>query len=85
MKQYIDEDGSVWAFEQDGSQDYLITASMKPYTPPAEAPEPSTKEKIEALEASVTARRLREAILGIDDGWLADIDRRISALRGGAA
>ena len=37
--------------------------------------------QIAALEASVTLRRQREAILGIDNGWLADVNAQIAALR----
>lgn len=52
-------------------------------------PPPPTKEQINApilaqiatLEASVTPRRLREAVTG-DSGWLAGVDAQIAALRG---
>lgn len=37
--------------------------------------------EILALEASITPRRTREAILGIDNGWLAAQDAAIAALR----
>ncbi len=36
---------------------------------------------IKALEATITPRRQREAILGIDGGWLATIDQEIADLR----
>ena len=39
------------------------------------------KADIAALETSVTPRRQREAILGADNGWLADIETQIQALR----
>ena len=39
------------------------------------------KADIAALEASVTPRRAREAILGIDQTWLADIELQIAQLR----
>ena len=38
-------------------------------------------EQIKALEATITPRRQREAILGIDGGWLSDVDRQIAELR----
>lgn len=38
-------------------------------------------EEILRLEASVTPRRQREAILGMDNGWLAGIEAQIAALR----
>ncbi len=36
---------------------------------------------IAALEAKITPRRQREAILGTDNGWLANVDAQIAALR----
>ena len=45
----------------------------------------SDEEKIVAqiyeLEMSITPRRLREAVLGMDNGWLATKNTEISALR----
>jgi hypothetical protein len=38
-------------------------------------------QQIATLEASITQRRQREAILGIDNGWLADVNAQIIALR----
>lgn len=37
--------------------------------------------RITELESSVSDRRIREAILGIDDGWLANIEAQIAVLR----
>lgn len=37
--------------------------------------------QIATLEATVTQRRLREATLGTDSGWLAGVDAQIAALR----
>ena len=37
--------------------------------------------EIQKLESLVTPRRIREAVLGIDGGWLADIEARISTMR----
>lgn len=37
--------------------------------------------KIAAMESSVTQRRIREAILGIDGGWLKNIDAQIAIER----
>lgn len=39
------------------------------------------KSEIAALETSVTPRRQREAILSIDNGWLAEQEAKIEALR----
>lgn len=37
--------------------------------------------QIATLEASVTNRRMREAALGTDNGWLKGVDAQITALR----
>ncbi len=37
--------------------------------------------QIYALEAQITPRRMREAILGTDGGWLAGIEANIEAIR----
>lgn len=37
--------------------------------------------RIDILENSVTPRRAREAVLGIDNGWLAGIESQIETLR----
>lgn len=39
------------------------------------------KADIAALEEKVTPRRTREAILGTDNGWLADVELQIGQLR----
>jgi len=44
-------------------------------------PTATAKAEILALEALQTPRRLREAALGTDGGWLADLDAKIAALR----
>jgi hypothetical protein len=38
--------------------------------------------QIAALESTVTPRRIREAVLGSDSGWLANINNQIAILRG---
>lgn len=38
-------------------------------------------EQIALLEASVTDRRIREAVLGIDNNWLAGVNDQIASLR----
>lgn len=39
------------------------------------------RAQIIELEAQVAPRRLREAVLGVDGGWLADIHQKIALLR----
>jgi hypothetical protein len=46
-----------------------------------EQPKILIKAKIAALEAAITPRRQREAILAIDTTWLADIEIQIGQLR----
>jgi hypothetical protein len=46
-----------------------------------EAQKVSVINQIKALEAQITPRRLREAILGTDKGWLQNVDSQLAALR----
>ena len=39
------------------------------------------KLQIIELEKTQTARRMREAVLGVDGGWMENLDAQISALR----
>ena len=39
------------------------------------------KAEILALELTVSQRRIREALLGVDDGWLAALNGQIAGLR----
>ena len=41
----------------------------------------NTQSQIQALEATVTDRRVREAVLGVDDNWLKNLNDQIAALR----
>lgn len=53
MKYYVEVDGCVWAFEDDGSQDYRITPTMRAMTD-GEVKEhinpPPTAEQLGAIE-----------------------------------
>lgn len=64
----------------------LIQAGEGGYPILISRPEPSAndllKAQIETLESSVTERRLREAVLGVDGGWLANLEAQIDVLRG---
>jgi len=80
------ETGKVYAFDTDGHQDHLIGAALGRGWPEVPAPAPPAPAhplfiKMLELEATVTPRRLREAILGIDNEWLKDLEERISELR----
>ena len=50
-------------------------------TPPPPSADELVTQQIAALEASISERRKREAILGEDNGWLADADTKIKSLR----
>lgn len=49
------------------------------FTPPVMVRD--IKSEIAALESTITPRRLREAVLGTDAGWMATLDAQIAALR----
>lgn len=90
MKHYISPTGALYAYAADGSQDEHIPADFVPATAeqvqaiqnPAPTPEQVRSSAIAVLEATVTPRRMREALLGTDGGWLAGVEARIAALRG---
>jgi len=48
---------------------------------PSPLPDDLIKQQIAAIEATITLRRQREAILGIDNGWLSGANSQIEALR----
>ncbi len=39
------------------------------------------KDAIAELEKQITVRRIREAILGLDKGWLLEVEKQIHGLR----
>ena len=88
MKHYIDRiTGEVLALEEDGSQDQYITETMKPISAKEleemRRPDGAAEvlSKIEALESTVTARRMREAITTGDSSFIVGVDRQIQGLR----
>ena len=48
----------------------------------ADKPSRDAQQSIATLEASISNRRMREAALGTDGGWLAATDAEIATLRG---
>lgn len=46
------------------------------------SPDAAIKMQIDELESTITNRRMREAMLGTDNGWLANVNAQIAALRG---
>ena len=90
MKYYKDFAGKVFAYESDGSQDEFIAEGLTLITDEEadalrEAPQLSEEEivkrQIAEIESTITVRRVREAVLGKDNGWLAERDAEIAALR----
>lgn len=67
------------------SQGKRIAAAATGYPVLVDPPPPTTEQlvvsEIIALESEITPRRQREAILGIDNGWLANQDAAIANLR----
>ena len=49
--------------------------------PEPAAPAPTILQQILALERQQTPRRMREAALGEDNGWLKNLDSEIAGLR----
>lgn len=61
---------------------YIIDQVLASQTPIPEIDHNTIiKEQIAALESTMTERRIREAVLGIDNGWLANLNAQISVLR----
>jgi hypothetical protein len=82
------ETGVLHAYDVDGHQDKLIQAAIDAKWEETSRPIdhgaiaiPEALVKISELESTVTPRRLREAILGADGGWLHALDQQIAAMR----
>jgi hypothetical protein len=84
------ETGVIHAYDIDGHQDDLIKAAGDAGWPEVDRPvDPGggvseAMMKIIELESTITSRRLREAILGTDGGWLSNVNQQIAALRKGS-
>lgn len=59
--------------------DGILIITPKPPVPID--PNEEKRTQIRLIEQRATARRIREAILGIDNGWLQDINDQIQAIR----
>lgn len=74
---YQPQDGEIvlgnYATEQQLQSSFPEYNSKKDYE--------NIKSQIRVLESSQTSRRIRESILGIDNGWLSNINAQISDLR----
>lgn len=64
-------------FTKEQETEWLLQAAVYE----KEKPKILIKEKITSLEATITPRRTREAILAIDTTWLAEQEAAIALLR----
>ncbi len=75
MKYFKDLKGMIHALESDGSQDHLIqdnfiSITLKEFEQYIQSKINPIKLEIDKLEQEISPRRLREALLGLDNGWL---------------
>lgn len=79
----------IYAYAADGSDDAFIKPRLVPISDAELAalraatvdPAGAIRQQIAELEASVTPRRLREAVLTGDHSFVDSIDKQIAALR----
>jgi hypothetical protein len=62
-------------------QSYLAWLASGNSPTPYSAQNLTIKQQIMMLEATITPRRLRESLLGIDNGWMKNLNDQIVALR----
>jgi|GEM_PF-5139079 len=61
--------------------DFTYAWNGSAWQPTAETHNAPILAEIATMESSVSERRLREAVLGTDNGWLKNINDQIAALR----
>lgn len=89
MNFYKDAENKVHCLDSSDFEDLLPAGCVSITAEEAAAlePLPTANEliirQITGLEATVTPRRIREAVLGIDNGWLAALNTQVAALRDG--
>ena len=87
MKYFRNHDGLVFGYDEADQVELISEAMERRWQevtgswPPPQDPADIIKAQINTIEATVTQRRMREATLGIDNGWLAEIDAQIAMLR----
>lgn len=85
---YVQDNRGLY-YNAAGEMVYITELGQSPNedwtTEPPAPPEPTQQEllvkEILTLEAQQTPRRIREAVLGVDAGWLANLNTQIAALR----
>jgi hypothetical protein len=75
----VNPDGTVTTREW--TQEEIAAAAAQHEATKVEMAIFEIQNQIRSLEATVTPRRLRDAILGTDNGWLANVETQIDALR----
>lgn len=78
IQAYVAQAGEV--LFDDYATPQQLAAAFSGYTAAVDVQ--SIKQQISVLEASATPRRVREAVLGTDNGWLAALNTEIATLRG---
>lgn len=71
---YEADEGTLEGHHFDGKT-YTLPA------PPAVDPKETVMVEIRTLEAEITPRRMSEAVMGVDDGWLKERAGQIAVLR----
>lgn len=88
MRYFKNSKAEVFGYAED--QQHLIDDLDKTWTeitgccppaPVAPTPREEALSKIAELESTITPRRLREAVLGTDNGWLAGVEGQLKKLR----
>lgn len=59
----------------------IYDSATNTFSPPPPPPPPTPQEIIDSLEQTCTIRRLRECVLGIDGGWMEDLEAQIETQR----
>ena len=85
MGYYINKDGNYYEGDRQG-EDAEVPQRPSPYHVWQDGEWVDDKkaiavQRITELEATITIRRIREAALGTDGGWLKNVDDQIAALR----
>lgn len=76
----VSVDDTAGAMDENGNIVELDVAAVKAETVRLEA-QAVVLASIARLEAAITPRRMREAVLGTDEGWLANQESLIAAER----
>lgn len=79
MRAFVDKDDGY--YEYDGVDIPEWAKDMQPCPLRQNSTIGGVASQIAKLEASITPRRMRESILGIDNGWMANVDAQIATLR----